>query len=87
MKNATKTTIEPVQPGNFTGIQPEFGRVADVTRQFGIKRGTLYNLHRDGKVRGVLLRVRGQKSGVRLFDMGSVRDFIHSQMNGQGGQS
>jgi hypothetical protein len=76
-------TIEPVKPGQFTGSQPEFGRVADVTRQFGIKRGTLYNLHRAGKVRGVLLRVRGQKSGVRLFDMASVRDFIRSQMSQQ----
>ena len=72
-------TIEPVKPGNFTGIMPEFGRVADVTRYFGIKRGTLYNLHHDGKIRGVLLRVRGQKSGVRLFDMASVREFILSQ--------
>ena len=73
-------TTEPVQPGNFTGTMPEFGRVADVTRHFGIKRGTLYNLHRDGKVRSVLLRVRGQKSGVRLFEMVSVRDLIWSQL-------
>jgi hypothetical protein len=80
----TKTlTTEPVQPGSFTGTMPEFGRVADVTRNFGIKRGTLYNLHRDGKVRGVLLRVRGQKSGVRLFDLASVRDFIRSQSNAE----
>jgi len=70
---------EPVQPGNFNGIAPEFGRVADVTRMFGIKRGTLYNLLADSKIRGVLLRVRGQKSGVRLFDMASIRDYILSQ--------
>jgi hypothetical protein len=78
----TKTlTTEPVQSGNFTGTIPEFGRVADVARHFGIKRGTLYN--RDGKIRGVLLRVRGQKSGVRLFDMASVREFIRSQLNNE----
>jgi len=70
---------EPVQPGNFTGAVPEFGRIADVTRHFGIKRGTLYNLLKDGKVRGVLLRVRGQKSGVRLIEMASVRAYILSQ--------
>lgn len=83
MNSERMKTTEPVQPGSFTGTQPEFGRVADVTRHFGIKRGTLYNLRRDGKVRGVLLRVRGQKSGVRLFDMASVRDFIQSQLNNQ----
>jgi len=43
---------------------------------FGIKRGTAYNLLADGKIRGVLLRVRGAKSGVRLFDVESVRAFI-----------
>ncbi len=79
-----RETVEPVQPGKFTSAQLEFGRIADVTRVFGIKRGTLYNLLRDGKVRGVLLRVRGQKSGVRLISMDSVRDHILSQMNGAG---
>lgn len=73
-------TANPVQPGNFTGVLPEFGRVADVTRHFGIKRGTLYNLLADRKIRGVLLRVRGQKSGVRLIEMVSVRDYIMSEM-------
>ena len=73
-------TIEPVQPGNLNGLTPEFGRCLDCTRLFGLKRGTLYNLLRDGKIRGVLLRVRGQKSGVRLFEMASVRDLIRSQM-------
>jgi len=76
-----RSTTEPVQPGNFNGITPEFGRVADVTRIFGIKRGTLYNLLADGKIRGVLLRVRGQKSGVRLIDMASVRELILSHFN------
>lgn len=57
----------------------EFGRCADVERIFGLRRGTLYNLLRDGKIRGVLLRVRGRRSGVRLFDMNSIRNFILSQ--------
>jgi len=74
-------TTAPVQPGDFAGSKPEFGRVADVTRNFGIKRGTLYNLLADGRIKGCLLRVRGQKSGVRLFDMASVRAYISSQMD------
>lgn len=75
-----KTTIAPVEPGNFAGTTPEFGRLADVQRQYGLKRGTAYNLLLDGKIKGVLLRVRGKKSGVRLIDMASVRDFIRTQM-------
>ncbi|MGA2543600.1 MAG: hypothetical protein ABSG78_18780 [Verrucomicrobiota bacterium] len=73
-------TTDKIEPGNFTGIGPEFGRAADVQRQFGVKRGTAYNLLALGKIKGVLLRVRGQKSGVRLFDMASVRDYIHAEM-------
>jgi hypothetical protein len=81
MKTFKRLTTGPVQPGNLAGVMPEFGRVADVTRIYGLKRGTCYNLLRDGKIKGVLIRVRGKKSGVRLIDMVSVRDLIHSEMN------
>jgi hypothetical protein len=77
-------TIEPVQAGSFTGIAPEFGRTADVAKHFGIKRGTLYNLLEAGKVRGVVLRVKGKQKGVRLWDMQSIRDYIRSQFEDPG---
>src|SRR5208283_703347 len=73
-RNRTDKTTKPVEPGNFTGVLPEFGRAADLQKHFGIRRGTAYNLLAAGKIRGVLLRVKGRKSGCRLFDMGSVRD-------------
>ena len=81
MADKIKTT-EPVKPGNLAGAMPEFGRLADVQTHFGLKRGTLYNLLAAGKVRGCLLRVKGQKSGVRLFDMASVRECIRASMTG-----
>jgi hypothetical protein len=77
---ALQKTVAPVQPGDFQNTRPEFGRVADLTRLFGIRRGTAYNLLADQKIKGVLLRSRGQKSGVRLFDLDSVRRYIASQM-------
>jgi hypothetical protein len=79
------TSIEPVQPGDLSCATPEFGRVKDIERLYGIKRGCLYNLLADGKVKGVLLRVRGQKSGVRLFDLASVREYIRHCQVQQGG--
>jgi hypothetical protein len=82
-QNRKITTTAPVEPGNFTGSTPEFGRCADVQRIYGLRRGTLYNLLRDGKIKGVLLRVRGKKSGVRLFSMKSIADLIRSQMETQ----
>jgi len=69
-------TVEEVQPGDFSNIVPEFGRTKDVERLFGLKRGTLYNLFEQRKVRGCLLRVKGEKSGVRLWDISSIRQFL-----------
>lgn len=72
-------TTNAVRAGDFSGERQEWGRTADVYRVFGIKRGTLYNLHDDGKVKGKVLRVRGKLTGVRLWDMDSIRQFINTQ--------
>ena len=82
MKNQLTTTA-PVQPGDFSAALPEFGRMRDVEKVFGIKRGTAYNLLAQGKIRGVVLRTTGEKSGMRLIDMQSVRDYIRSQMGAE----
>src|SRR5258708_7951972 len=62
------TTTAPVTPADFSDTAKEFGRTKDVERIFSVKRGTLYNAEKLGLVRGVLLRLRGQKSGVKLWD-------------------
>jgi hypothetical protein len=72
-------TTEPIKAAGFRGIIPEFGSTEDVRRCFGIKKGTLYNLHKQRKVRGKVLRVTGDFKGVRIWDMSSVRAFIDSQ--------
>ena len=72
-------TIEDIKPANIGTIAPEFGTSDDVRKYFGIKKGTLYNLHKCGKVRGKVLRVTGEFKGVRIWDMSSVRAFILSQ--------
>jgi hypothetical protein len=57
---------------------PEFGRADDVRRIFGLKRGHLYKLIADGKVRSVSLREPGCARGARLIHLASVRDFLLS---------
>jgi hypothetical protein len=76
-------TTAPVRAGDCVGQQPEFGRTADVTRLYGIKRGSLYALHRAGKVKGCVLRVQGDRSGVRLWHLASVRACIVAAMTDQ----
>jgi len=76
-------TTKPVQPGNFTGATPEFLRTNDVRRIYGIPRGSLYGLAKLGKIKGCLLRVRGAKSGLRLWSADSIRAYIAEQMDAQ----
>ena len=73
-------TTAPVEAGDFTEAMPEFGRTPDVERYFGIKKGKLYSLHDQGKIKGVALRQTGCLKGVRLWHMASVREYIFSQM-------
>jgi hypothetical protein len=59
----------------------EWGRTEHVYQQFGIKRGTLYNLFADGKIEGREKRIRGQMKGIRLWNMDSIRRYIESPMD------
>ena len=72
-------TIELVAVGNANQTMPEFGRVNDVQKLFGVKRGILYRWIGEGKVKSVLIREPGNIQGVRLIHLASVRDFINSQ--------
>ena len=68
-----KNTIAPVRASDTSRLPPEFIRVSEAERIFGIRRGTIYNLLKSGRVKSVLLRVTGQKSGVRLLHLASLR--------------
>jgi hypothetical protein len=75
-----KTTGAPVEPGDASDITPEWIRTNDVRRVFGIRRGSLYGLAELGKVKGCLLRIRGQRLGVRIWSVDSIRAYINEQM-------
>lgn len=72
-------TTEPVAAGSTSQTLPEFGRVNDVQRLFGVKRGILYRWIGAGKIKSVLIREPGNIQGVRLIHLASVRDYINSQ--------
>ena len=60
--------------------EQEYGTYKEVKTLFGIKRGLLYKLVFEGKVKSVSLRRPGEKRGVRLFYLPSVREFLESQL-------
>ena len=69
----------------FAPAEPlaEFGRVGDVERLFGIKRGVLYRLIQRGLVRSVVLREAGRATGCRLVHLASVRELLQRLMSEQ----
>jgi hypothetical protein len=79
--NKQIVTIAPVSPGENTNAAPEWCRIRDVERMFGIKRGTCYALIRAKRISSCLLRAQGRVSGLRLISTQSVRDFITAELN------
>ena len=74
-----KNTSAPIAPATIGHCSPEFLTTNDVRTYFGIKKGTLYNLSKLGKVRGKTLRATGQFKGVRIWSAESIRSYINSQ--------
>ena len=72
-----QSTTAPVQPGAVGS--PEFCRPADVRQLFGIGRSYTYTLIASGAIRSTCLRQRGKRTGVRLIDVASVRDYLRGQ--------
>ena len=83
--NLNNTTTEPVKLTTTASPTPlpEFGRWQDVQRLFGIKRGTLYNLVNEGRIKSVSLRRRGNLHGCRLFHLASISQHLNSLMQTQ----
>jgi hypothetical protein len=81
MKTMTSEPISVAIPNNAPF--PEFGRWRDVQRLFGIKRGTLYNLMAEGKVKSVVLRRKGNIHGCRLIHLASVSQYLNGLLETQ----
>jgi len=75
-------TSAPIASGDSGASPPEFGRIPDVTRLFGLRRGYIYLLIHGGKIKSVSLRNPGSKFGCRLIHLQSVRDFLAANMDG-----
>lgn len=53
-----------------------FGRWRDAEKKYGLKRGKLYQLVAEGRIKSVSLRKPGQRQGVRLFHMPSIQEYL-----------
>ena len=69
-------TTAPVEVGESGFMSPEFIRVHDCERLFGLKRGLIYTLLRDRVIKSVCLRRPGARTGVRLLHTQSIREAL-----------
>jgi len=76
-------TTAPVQAANTSNMPVEFCRVNDAQRIWGLKRGLIYLMIKNGTIRSVLHRERGGKGGIRLLYVESIRSCLMAEMEAQ----
>ncbi|MHC1767390.1 MAG: hypothetical protein AB9869_24450 [Verrucomicrobiia bacterium] len=79
-EEAVSATLDLRRP---TGVDPEFVRMGDLRKLFGIPRSTGYLLATRGLIRTVSLRHRGCARGIRLVSVESVRKYLNDLMDRQ----
>ena len=65
-------------------IKPEWLRVPDAVRTFGISRSSLYELIGAGQIKSTALRKRGAVRGIRLISFDSLAEFCERAANAEG---
>jgi len=68
----------PTEAEKYVGQGPEWARIPDIDQRFGIRRSKLYELIQSGEVVSTCIRRKGAKSGVRLINVESVREFLRN---------
>ncbi len=62
----------------FQQNRPEWVRLHDATALFGLRRSSLYLLIREGAIKSVCVRRRGNVRGIRLISYDSLAGYIES---------
>ena len=65
-----------------TDTKPEWLRLPDATRIFGLSRSTLYELIADNRIRSTALKKRGSTRGIRIISYDSLAAFLNEAANG-----
>lgn len=74
-------TTGAAQVAAGTSTKPEWLRVPEAVRLFGICRSSLYELIAENKIRSTCLRKRGAVRGIRLISYDSLAAYIENSAN------
>ena len=69
-------TSANVAPAAVINLRPEWLRIPDAVKLYGIGRSSLYELIAEGKIKSVCLRQRGSTRGIRLLSADSLSKYI-----------
>jgi len=72
----TNTTTTSTTTRDPSTMPPEWLRVPDAMRLFGVTRSILYRWIADGRIRSTCLRQPGSQRGIRLLSYASLAAYI-----------
>lgn len=78
-----EAAAKALDPRKLPDIHSEFCRMGDLRRMFGLVRSSAYNLAKEGHIKTISLRRKGQARSVRLVSVPSVRAYLHRLMEEQ----
>lgn len=78
-----KASCDKTDTPTARGGEPEWLRVSEVKRLFGISKPKLYLLIHEGKVRSAALRGPKKLRGTRLISLASLRSHIEAMADEQ----
>ena len=70
---AASRSVSPIS------LKPEWLRIPEAIRLFGIGRSTLYELLSGGQIKSASIRKRGNTRGIRLISVDSLMQYIEEQ--------
>jgi excisionase family DNA binding protein len=83
-KDANRVVGPVVSAGTlpFTQDPPEWLRVPEAVRRFGLGRSTIYELIRNREIKTALIRKRGNTRGRRIISTDSLRAYVERFVEG-----
>jgi hypothetical protein len=77
---AVRAAIHGISPP----IKPEWLRIPEAVRVFGISRSSLYEMIAAGSIKSTVLRKRGALRGIRILSFDSLAEFCENAATSNG---
>jgi hypothetical protein len=79
MPNKAVSELNDLLVRKAAALPPEWGKIATVTALFGLSRTEIFRLIAKKKIVSIHYKTEANaRKGVRLVELGSVRDFLRS---------